>query len=270
MESKNVGSRLSAARKEKGITQEQLSFRLGVTPQAVSKWERGGGYPDIELLYYLCEILGCSSDYIIGLEERETKLTEDNDEVESKLLLDKVLAEPLVIEAGTGFVNMLTVEHQNRFSGIRSLRESMAEKYGVLLPVLRIRDNENLNPLEYRILAYDQLLYSRTLVTLEGFTFDDICRQLEETVITGFDKIMNRQMLKTLIDNVAMKYPAAIEGVIPDKITRPLLQVVLSGIVMRKKSIRALPKIIEIMEEELDRTVDAEQLTEKVLTKLGL
>lgn len=270
MESKDFGSRLSTVRKEMGITQEQLSIRLGVTPQAVSKWERGGGYPDIELLYYLCEILGCSSDYIIGLEERKIKLTEDNDEVAAKQLLDKVLAEPLVIEAGTGFVTMFTDEYQNRFSSIRSLRESMAEKYGVLLPVLRIHDNENLNPFEYRIQAYDQLLYNCTLVTLEGFTFDEICRQLEETVINCFDKIMNRQMLKTLIDNVEMKYPAAITGVVPDKIKLSLLQVVLSGIVMRKKSIRNLLKIIEIMEEELDKTGDTEQLIETVQTKLGL
>ena len=42
--------RLSEARKEKGFTQAELARRLGVTAQAVSKWERGNAYPDIELL----------------------------------------------------------------------------------------------------------------------------------------------------------------------------------------------------------------------------
>ncbi|MDF2485336.1 MAG: transcriptional regulator, family [Herbinix sp.] len=268
MEGKNFGSRLSTARKEKGITQEQLASRLGVTPQAVSKWERGGGYPDIELVYYLCEILGCSSDYIIGLEEQNTKLTEDNDAAAAKKLLDKVLAEPLVIEAGIGFVDLLMNEYKNQFPSIRSLRENMAEQYGVLLPVLRIRDNERMNPLEYRIQAYDQILYSITLESMEGVTFADICRQLEETVLIRFDKIMNRQMLQTLLDNVATRYPAAITGVIPDKLSLSLVQAVLCGLVVRKKSIRNLVKIIEILEDEIGNTCDAAQLTLLVQTKL--
>lgn len=270
MEGKNFGSRLSTARKEKGITQEQLASRLGVTPQAVSKWERGGGYPDIELVYYLCKILECSSDYIIGLEEQSIKLTEDNDATAAKKLLEKVLAEPLVIEAGMGFLDLLMNEYESRFSSIRSLREDMAEQYGILLPVLRIRDNDKINPLEIRIQAYDQILYTHTLESMEGVTFADICRQLEQTVLEGFDKIMNRQMLQTLIDNVAMKYPAAIIGVIPDKLSLPLLQAVLSGLVVRKKSIRNLVKIIEILEDEIGNTNDAAQLTLLVETKLKL
>ena len=42
-----IGNRISQSRKEKAITQEEMAERLGVTPQAVSKWENDISYPDI-------------------------------------------------------------------------------------------------------------------------------------------------------------------------------------------------------------------------------
>ena len=87
---KGFDERLTNARKEKGYTQEELSVKLGVTPQAVSKWERGMGYPDLETLYHLSEILGCSLDYLLNKVQGREKLTEDGDELQRKLLLDKI------------------------------------------------------------------------------------------------------------------------------------------------------------------------------------
>ena len=112
---KGFEERLTNARKEKGYTQEELSAKLGVTPQAVSKWERGMGYPDLETLYYLSEILDCSLDYLLNKVIRREKLTEGGGELEKKLLLDKILAEPIVVEAGEGLIPLLEEESRSRF-----------------------------------------------------------------------------------------------------------------------------------------------------------
>ncbi len=45
----HIGGRIAALRKERGLTQEQLGRQVGVSAQAVSKWENGGA-PDVELL----------------------------------------------------------------------------------------------------------------------------------------------------------------------------------------------------------------------------
>lgn len=58
MDARNTGTLIRALRKERGLTQRQLADALGVTDKAVSKWERGGGCPDIELLPGLSERLG--------------------------------------------------------------------------------------------------------------------------------------------------------------------------------------------------------------------
>ncbi len=62
--SKNIAN----LRKENSITQEQLASALNVTNQAVSKWESGKCYPDIELLPDIAEFFGVSIDKLIGKE----------------------------------------------------------------------------------------------------------------------------------------------------------------------------------------------------------
>ena len=58
MDAKKTGELIAALRKEKGWSQTELAERLGVTNKAVSRWETGRGYPDVELLPLLAKELG--------------------------------------------------------------------------------------------------------------------------------------------------------------------------------------------------------------------
>ncbi|MCQ2525008.1 MAG: helix-turn-helix domain-containing protein [Lachnospiraceae bacterium] len=60
MDNRKFGTFVATLRKEKGLTQQQLAEELCVTDKAISKWERGLGYPDIKLVEPLAEILGVS------------------------------------------------------------------------------------------------------------------------------------------------------------------------------------------------------------------
>ncbi len=61
-----LGKRIAAQRKKLGLTQDQLAERLGVTAQAVSKWENDQSCPDITTLPRLAEIFGTSTDALLG------------------------------------------------------------------------------------------------------------------------------------------------------------------------------------------------------------
>ena len=61
-----MGKRISELRKNKGMTQEQLAQRVGVTAQAVSKWENDLSCPDISILPQLAEALGVTTDELLG------------------------------------------------------------------------------------------------------------------------------------------------------------------------------------------------------------
>lgn len=64
-----IGEQIKKIRIEKEITQEQLGELIGVTTQAVSRWERGGT-PDAELLPRISDVLGVSTDALFGREEQ--------------------------------------------------------------------------------------------------------------------------------------------------------------------------------------------------------
>lgn len=93
MDQKKTGAFIAQCRKEKNLTQMQLAQRLGITNQAVSKWENGRGMPDVSLLQPLCDVLGISLNELfsgehISAEEYKGKAEENI----SKLFKEKQIA----------------------------------------------------------------------------------------------------------------------------------------------------------------------------------
>ena len=75
MERKTMGELIAILRKTKGLTQKDLSEMLNVSDKAVSRWERGESYPDIELIPVIAKLFGITADELINgcLEEKATK-----------------------------------------------------------------------------------------------------------------------------------------------------------------------------------------------------
>lgn len=69
-----IGSRIAKFRKAKGLTQEELANQLGVSSQAVSKWENDASCPDISLLPQLCRVLGVTTDELLTGKNDEVKM----------------------------------------------------------------------------------------------------------------------------------------------------------------------------------------------------
>lgn len=69
----NIGAKIKANRLAASMTQEQLANRLGVSAQAVSKWESGSNMPDIQMLPELSVIFGVSIDSLFDMTD-ESKL----------------------------------------------------------------------------------------------------------------------------------------------------------------------------------------------------
>ena len=69
-----IGSRIAGARKAKGMTQEELANILGVSSQAVSKWENDASCPDISLLPRLAKELGLTTDELLTGKSNEVKM----------------------------------------------------------------------------------------------------------------------------------------------------------------------------------------------------
>lgn len=66
-----LNERIIRARKQAGLTQEQLGEALGVSRQAVSKWESGQANPDVTYVVKMCELFHLSADWLLLGRERE-------------------------------------------------------------------------------------------------------------------------------------------------------------------------------------------------------
>ena len=69
----SIGHRIKFCRKERGFTQSELAEVIGVSMQAVSKWETDTGMPDISQIVPLAKALDVSTDYLLGIDKDKEK-----------------------------------------------------------------------------------------------------------------------------------------------------------------------------------------------------
>ena len=102
----DIGKKIKTLRAGKGLTQEKLAQELGVTPQAVSRWENGSAMPDISLLPALSVCFGvriddffelsddAQFDRIDNMVEKEDFLSREDFDCAQRFLKDRIAADP--------------------------------------------------------------------------------------------------------------------------------------------------------------------------------
>lgn len=96
MDAEKFGAFVAQCRREKNWTQAELAAKLQVTGKAVSRWERGRGFPDIQLLLPLANALGVSVLELMRSEkmEEEKRTSSLDDQAAADLLAGAVEMEP--------------------------------------------------------------------------------------------------------------------------------------------------------------------------------
>ena len=81
------GQRFSRLRKAKGMTQEVIAEKMNISPQAVSKWENDLSAPDVSLLLPLAELLGVTTDTLLGKEDpAPTRILAEKKDIDKMVL----------------------------------------------------------------------------------------------------------------------------------------------------------------------------------------
>lgn len=245
----HFATKLLTQRQALKLTQEELASRIGVTPQAVSKWERGLSLPDVELFYQLGKILSLSMDELWNISD--SAITEHTTDSEKEKINRSMLCDPITLKVGTDFLEYLIKENQLGFPALNQLRFEIAKEFGYLIPTVRILDDISLDTNCYQILFYDTIIYSNHLTPQDSKHYAEIFQSLKELCISHYELLLNRQMVKELIDNVAKHYPVLVVGYLPEKLSYAQIQLVLKAFVKKKKSIRNLAAILEYVEDHL-------------------
>lgn len=86
-----IGKRIGQLRRARGMTQDAMAEQLGVSPQAVSKWENDQTCPDISLLPKLARFLGVTVDHLLTGEQEEKLQVQTAPDTQHKRVEDMVL-----------------------------------------------------------------------------------------------------------------------------------------------------------------------------------
>ena len=103
----DIAQRLQELRKRAGYSQEQVAELLGLSRQAVSKWESGQGKPDVDNIVKLTEVYHVSADYILFGKEKEV-MASVPEKKELSHEYKKAIAIVIII-AGTAIVTVLFI-----------------------------------------------------------------------------------------------------------------------------------------------------------------
>ncbi len=267
----NFGARLAECRRNKNLTQEELANRLGVTPQALSKWEKGLSSPDISMVCSLCSVLDVSADYLLGTGSGKFAEDEDANGWQKAWNSLRNCLEQLKIIFGMeimpAFVDAL--EGDQYIEKVSQLRQRLA-KEGTVLPIVRMMDQPCIKPKEFYILAYENVLYREEVEQVDETTFDYILGKVEETVRAKYAEILDADTVKCLTDNLKLQYPALITGIVPEKISYGRLLDICKVFLNRGNSLMYLPKIIEETERTLREKPDSStaELAEAVCSSI--
>lgn len=279
-----IGLRLSNCRQDRNMTQEELAGRLGITPQAVSKWERAASLPDISMLSDLARLLDVSADWLLGLRaERDAQAGCPVGAAGAAAQMEQMQIEQTQMEMGNCLRNCLDslelafgqglvpafTDNGSFLEQIRHMKVRLA-KEGIWTPIIRVRDLSSLGKMEFAVLSFRNLLYSETLDTVNERTLEHMLDRLEETVRCRYHDILYPDLVKDMVDNLKVRYPALIEGIVPEKISYGLLTETAKSVMAEGVSACYFPKIIELMECALRRTPDAatDELAEYILQRI--
>ena len=126
----SIGNRISKFRKAKGLTQESLANLMGVSSQAVSKWETDASCPDISALPQLCRILGITADELLTGKTNEVKLLpaeerKSLDQLTLRIKVDSVAGDKVRVNLPMSLVKVgleMGVDMSGNISGAESLK----------------------------------------------------------------------------------------------------------------------------------------------------
>lgn len=180
----NIGAKIKQLRKQGDVTQEKLAETLGVTGQAVSRWENENDYPDIEYITPIAKYFNVSTDYLFdyssegtstGSRDFEKRLQDIAERLKSKgmrvkdiaevtgLSVEKIMhhpndmmtlihVEPIRLCFGYNLISLVDASQGgDLLERMVEIRRNIALELGSIIPMIRVQDNTRIGPNEYAI-----------------------------------------------------------------------------------------------------------------------
>lgn len=231
-------------------------------------------------------------------------------------MMSLAVVDPMELEVGYGLIPLVDEERaDNLLNQISNIRRQIMTELGIVIPVIRIRDNLRLTPQAYRVkirgeeVAKGELMMDRFLAIpsgevdksirgiqtvepafglpafwisetekgraeLVGYTVVTplavLSTHITEIIRANSSNLLSRQMAHEMLDHLKQKTPAAVDGLIPERLSLGDLQDVLRNLLKERIPIRDLGGILEVLAKHAGTTRDANILAEAVRQTMAL
>ena len=225
-------------------------------------------------------------------------------------MLEMVVSDPLEIEIGYALIPLIDdSQPDNLLRRITGIRRQLMSELGLVLPIVRVRDNLRIQPQSYKIkirreeVVRGEIMVDRYLAIpgnetdeklhgtpttepafglpalwigeaekgrgeLLGYTvvtpLSVLSTHLTEVVRNHAADLLSRQMVQEMLDQLKVKTPAAVDGVIPEQLTLGEVQAVLRNLLRERVPIRDLTGILEVLADNAGVTRNTYVLAEAV------
>lgn len=184
------GEKIQKLRKEAGLSQEELACQLGVSRQAVSKWERDSGYPETEKIIHMSRLFNVTLDYLLN----EENSRRDQDSAPSRAEEEKGFY--VSLETARGFLACQKVRYRKIslavFLFIASLAFCFMEaETGILIFMILIIAGAvllfsvKLNDYPYRRLWSEPLLFDKNILSELTVEYTNYRKRAHAGILTG-------------------------------------------------------------------------------------
>lgn len=218
------GQRLRTARTERGLTQRELANKLGITEQAVSKWERGANLPDTEMLDGISQVLDCSLDYLFQYERGKKDFLDQDDWERREAICRQMMPDMISLRFGQGLVDLFVGEMNAGFPHVDSLRRQIASQWGILIPPIRIMDQLALGEAEYELCLHGERVLSGEVEEFTESTLEEILGKVKGALFANLSRVVNNQTIHDMVQYVGQQVPYAVQGIVPEVVSYSLLR----------------------------------------------
>lgn len=184
------GEKIQKLRKEAGLSQEELACQLGVSRQAVSKWERDSGYPETEKIIHMSRLFNVTLDYLLN----EENSRRDQDSAPSRAEEEKGFY--VSLETARGFLACQKVRYRKISLAVSLFIASLAfcfmqAETGILIFMILIIAGAvllfsvKLNDYPYRRLWSEPLLFDKNILSELTVEYTNYRKRAHAGILTG-------------------------------------------------------------------------------------
>lgn len=173
-------------------------------------------------------------------------LSESESTVEEREIRQNLIAEPLRIEIGSGLIPCFVEGLKTDY--VHQCRRRLAAETGMLLPALRILDMMDCAENEVCIRSYDKVLLQREYYEVSMQIYQTIIDETVRLCRENYFRILNKSLVKCILDNLNEQYPGVLDGLVPDRVGYYEVMQHLGNSIEEQGTMRDLIHILEELE----------------------